>query len=234
MRVLNEKIFDLNPKKEARIYEMGEGRHKALIIDDYFQNPRDVAQLFDELIYTKSDDIRDGSPAFRSYGSSIPHKKLAKELFTIHFEHYKRKEIHHQPWGFDQFLDRYDEYTQDDWDRVVPHVDNWNNLRPPHYALVIYMNEKNIHGGTQFVRRVDTPTPMETLESVDDEPLIKKSTKINPSKPLWWHESEWQQYCLIPMKFNRLISYRSNLCHAPYTNGRFYHKNPRKIISGVF
>ena len=96
------------------------------------------------------------------------------------------------------------------------------------------MNEKNIHGGTQFVRRVDTPTPMETLESVDDEPLIKKSTKINPSKPLWWHESEWQQYCLIPMKFNRLISYRSNLCHAPYTNGRFYHKNPRKIISGVF
>ena len=78
MRVLNEKIFDLNPKKRARIYEMGEGRHKALIIDDYFQNPRDVAQLFDELIYTKSDDIRDGSPAFRSYGSSIPHKKLDK------------------------------------------------------------------------------------------------------------------------------------------------------------
>ena len=102
------------------------------------------------------------------------------------------------------------------------------------YALVIYMNEKNIHGGTQFVRRVDTPTPMETLESVDDEPLIKKPTKINPIKPWWWHESEWQQYCLIPMKFNRLISYRSNLCHAPYTNGRFYHKNPRKIISGVF
>ena len=39
---------------------------------------------------------------------------------------------------------------------------------------------------------------------------------------------------MMEMKYNRLVAYRSNLLHAPYTNGEFYLGASRRIISGFF
>ena len=93
------------------------------------------------------------------------------------------------------------------------------------------MNERNIHGGTQFLRHATSF--VETADTRQDE-VLQQNTNIRPATPWDYFDSEWQQYHLVPMKFNRLISYRNNILHSIYTNGSFYRNTPRKTIVSNF
>ena len=222
MRVLDSKLFELNPKRRIREKIIGQGGHRIIIIDDYWSKPKEVSELFNELIYSADDDVRCGSPAYRSF-VNLPYKRLGRELFELHFPYYKKEQMGNHPWGFDQYWDKDIELN-----RAIPHVDNHKEVAP-YYALVIYMNEQNLHGGTQFLRRLD-----QQIEQYNRPMQSYEFSKVRPDNPWQYYEDEFHRYHLEPMRFNKLISYRSDLIHAPYTNGRFYHENPRKIISGFF
>ena len=224
MRIIKNELFELNPRRRIREKIIGQGRHRILIIDDYWKRAKEIAQLFNELWYSADDDVRCGSPAYRSF-INLPYKRLGKELFQLHFPYYEKKSMSNHPWGFDQYFDRLEEF---DFNRAVPHVDNHKDS-VPYYALVIYMNEQNLHGGTQFLRRLD-----QNIERYDKPMQSYALSKVRPDNPWQYYEDEFHRYHLEPMRFNKLISYRSDLIHAPYTNGRFYRDNPRKIISGFF
>lgn len=95
------------------------------------------------------------------------------------------------------------------------------------------MNKVNIHGGTQLVRSV--PHQKETIDSVaDKEMLFQNEQYIDKQHPWDYPSDQWERYHMMEMKYNRLVAYRSNLLHAPYTNGEFYLGASRRIISGFF
>ena len=233
MKFVPSELFQLNEKRTLNTITIGEGGHQLVVIDDLFKYPQDISLFMEELYYTDNRDIRNLTPAFRC-SMGFPVKDLAREIFAQHFEKYKIQTLSHLVWSFDKY---YDKSNIIEVDSIIPHVDSerpWEG--DPWYAAVIYMNEKRIHGGTQFIRRIDLDKKYETIESYDEwtKVLVDNKTLIN-SEDVWNYDSnQWEQYYMLPMKFNRLVSYRSNLIHSIYTDWSYYKDTPRKTITGSF
>ena len=54
------------------------------------------------------------------------------------------------------------------------------------------------------------------------------------AKPWDYDGIKYKRYHLEPMKFNKLVSYRTNVIHGIYTDGSFYKNTPRKTITSTF
>ena len=226
MKLLRPDIFDLNPRRRISTEKIGEDRHHLVIIDDLFQYPRDVSSLFNELVYTDDEQIRRAAPTYRCSMLFPNRDQIYREVFEQHYQVYGINLISEwaTPSGFDQYFDQSPIIKPVSY---APHVDLQERTN---YAFVIYMNEQNIHGGTQFLRH--TLSDKETSDGSDE--VIKQPTTIRFDSPWDYLESEWQRYHLVPMRFNRLVSYRNNLLHGIYTDGSFYRNTPRKTIVGNF
>ena len=226
MKLLRPDLFDLNPKMRINSLRIGEGRHHLVIIDDLFQHPRDVSKFMDELPYTDDKEIRRATPAYRCVMNFPKRELIYRRVFELHYKAYPHiNELKEERLSFDQYFDG---APIIDIKSYPPHVDFDQRGS---YALVIYMNERNIHGGTQFLRHATSF--VETADTRQDE-VLQQNTNIRPATPWDYFDSEWQQYHLVPMKFNRLISYRNNILHSIYTNGSFYRNTPRKTIVSNF
>ena len=226
MRVLKADLFDLNPRRKVQSVRIGEGRHHLVIIDDLFLHPRDINNLFNELPYTDDEQIRRAAPTYRCSMLFPNRDQIYREGFEQHYQAYGIKLISEwsTPSGFDQYFDGSPIIKPVSY---APHVDLQERTN---YALVIYMNEQNIHGGTQFVRH--TINGKEISNGKDE--VFQQDTTIRFSTPWDYEPLEWQRYFLAPMRFNRLVSYRNNLLHGIYTDGSFYRNTPRKTIVGNF
>ena len=230
MRVLRPDLFDLNPRRRIHSKRIGEGRHHLVIIDDLFQHPRDINNLFNELLYSDDTNIRDGAPTYRCSMMFPTRRLIYQELMRLHHQVYSDiKRVEENGTAFDQY---WDGSPIIDIKSCVPHVDTTPRGS---YAFVIYMNEKNLHGGTQFLRH--TTNQRESVkfwEQQDMNEVFNQDTTIRFATPWDYEPLEWQRYYLSPMRFNRLISYRNNLLHSMYTNGSFYRNTPRKTIVSNF
>ena len=228
MKLLRPDLFDLNPHRKIHTERIGEGRHNLVIIDDLFLHPRDISNLFNELIYTDDEQIRLAAPTYRSAMLFPNRDQIYREVFEQHFKVYQIKlfsaQSYASPPGFDQYFDQSPIIKPVSY---APHVDLAENSS---YAFVIYMNEKNLHGGTQFLRH--TINGAETSTGSDE--VFQQDTTIRFATPWDYEPLEWQRYHLAPMRFNRLVSYRNNLIHGIYTNGSFYRNTPRKTIVSNF
>ena len=229
MKVLNPRLFDLNPSRRIDKQIIGEQRNEIIIIDDLFLYPLEIKQIIDDLFYTSDKIVRGQSPCWRSL---IPMngQQISRELVELNWERYEIREKSVKPfWSVDQYIDHSDIIEEKNYH---PHIDTYDLLSTPFLAVVIYMNERHLHGGTQFLR------DGEIGESVDNESdmnkLHGKRIEINKSKPWDYHPRDWEKYHLVPMKFNRLISYRTNMIHSIYTDGGYYRENPRKTIVSTF
>ena len=230
MKLLREDLFDLNPHRRIHSERIGEGRHHLIVIDDLFSHPRDINNLFNELIYSDDTKIRDGAPTYRCAMLFPTRRLIYQELITLHHKVYSDiKSMEENGTAFDLYRDGSKIINPKSY---VPHVDSTPRGS---YGFVIYMNERNLHGGTQFLRHT-----MKGRESVrswgqqDMNEVFNQDTTIRLATPWDYEPSEWQRYHLAPMRFNRLISYRNNLLHSMYTNGSFYRNHPRKTIVSNF
>lgn len=229
MKVLNPRLFDLNPSRRIDKQIIGKKRNEIIIIDDLFLYPMEIKQIIDDLFYTSDKIVRGQSPCWRSL---IPMngQQISRELVELNWERYEIRKKSVKPfWSVDQYIDHSDIIEEKNYH---PHIDTYDLLSTPHLAVVIYMNKRHLHGGTQFLR------DEEIGESVDNESdmnkLHGKRIEINKSNPWDYHPKDWEQYHLVPMKFNRLISYRTNMIHSIYTDGGYYRENPRKTIVSTF
>ena len=221
MKLLRPDLFDLNPHRRIHSERIGEGRHHLIVIDDLFLYPRDISALMNELPYSDHLDIREAAPTFRCSMRFPNIRSIYRELIT---EHSDINAMEQSVPGFDLY---WDQSHIIDLKSCPPHVDVTMGSS---YALVIYMNEKNLHGGTQFIRH--TINGKETSSGTDE--VFQQDTTIRRATPWDYEPLEWQRYHLVPMKFNRLVSYRNNLIHSMYTNGSFYRNTPRKTIVSNF
>ena len=230
MKLLREDSFDLNPHRRIHSERIGEGRHHLIVIDDLFSHPRDINNLFNELIYSDDTKIRDGAPTYRCAMLFPTRRLIYQELITLHHKVYSDiKRVEENGTAFDLYRDQ---SSIIDIKSYVPHVDSTPRGS---YGFVIYMNEKNLHGGTQFLRH--TMNGRESVRSwgqQDMNEVFNQDTTIRLATPWDYEPSEWQRYHLAPMRFNRLISYRNNLLHSMYTDGSFYRNHPRKTIVSNF
>ena len=226
MKVLRPDLFELNPRRRISTERIGEGRHNLVIIDDLFKYPRDISALFNELVYTDDEQIRRAAPTYRCSMLFPNRDEIYREIFEQHYHVYQIDLLSEwsTPSGFDQYFDQSPIIKPVSY---APHVDLAERTN---YAFVIYMNEQNIHGGTQFIRH--TINGMETSTGSDE--TLKQPTSIRFASPWDYEPLEWQRYHLVPMKFNRLVSYRNNLLHGIYTDGSFYRDTSRKTIVGNF
>tara|TARA_Y100001938_G_scaffold146098_1_gene224259 strand:- start:703 stop:1395 length:693 start_codon:yes stop_codon:yes gene_type:complete len=230
MKLLRPDLFDLNPRRKIHSKRIGEGGHHLVIIDDLFQHPRDISNLFNELPYSDDANIREGAPTYRCSMLFPTRRLIYQELMTLHHKVYGGiKSMEENGTAFDQY---WDQSSIIDIKSCPPHVD----LTPrSSYAFVIYMNERNIHGGTQFIRHtINGRESVRSKEQQDINEVFNQDTTIRFSTPWDYEPLEWQRYHLAPMKFNRLISYRNNILHSMYTNGSFYRNTPRKTIVSNF
>ena len=226
MKLLRPDLFDLNPGMKINSLRIGKGEHHLVIIDDLFQHPRDVSRFMDELPYTDDKEIRQATPAYRCVMNFPKREVIYRRVFELHYKAYPHiNELKEERLSFDRYFDG---APIIDIRSYPPHVDHDQRGS---YAFVIYMNERNIHGGTQFLRH--STLGVETCDNRQDEVLQQETTILLPT-PWDYVKSEWQQYHLAPMKFNRLISYRNNILHSIYTNGSFYRNTPRKTIISNF
>ena len=221
MRVLRPDLFDLNPKRKVQSVRIGEGRHHLIVIDDLFSHPRDINNLFNELPYSDHIDIREAAPTYRCSMRFPNISSIYRELVSLHSD---INAVEENVPAFDLY---WDQSPIINLKSCPPHVDVTVSSS---YALVIYMNEKNIHGGTQFLRH--TINGKEISNGKDE--VFQQDTTIRFSTPWDYEPLEWQRYFLAPMRFNRLVSYRNNLIHSMYTNGSFYRNTPRKTIVSNF
>ena len=226
MKLLRPDLFDLNPEMKIHSLRIGKGEHHLVIIDDLFQHPRDVSRFMDELPYTDDKEIRQATPAYRCVMNFPKRELIYRRVFELHYKAYPHiNELKEERLSFDRYFDGAPIINVKSY---PPHVDFDQRGS---YAFVIYMNERNIHGGTQFLRH--STLGVETCDNRQDEVLQQETTILLPT-PWDYLPSEWQQYHLAPMKFNRLISYRNNILHSVYTNGSFYRNTPRKTIVSNF
>ena len=226
MKLLRADLFELNPHRRVQSVRIGEGRHHLVIIDDLFRHPMDVSKLFTELVYTDDEQIRRAAPTFRCSMLFPNRDEIYRDIFEQHYKVYKIDVLSEwsTPSGFDLYWDQSPIIKPVSY---APHVDLAERTN---YAFVIYMNERNIHGGTQFIRH--TVNGAETSTGSDE--AFDQPTTVRFASPWDYEPLEWQRYHLAPMKFNRLVSYRNNLLHGIYTNGSFYRNTPRKTIVGNF
>tara|TARA_A100001011_G_scaffold191195_1_gene199840 strand:- start:2053 stop:2739 length:687 start_codon:yes stop_codon:yes gene_type:complete len=228
MKLLRTDLFDLNPQRKIHSKRIGEGQHHLVVIDDLFQNPREISSLMDELPYTDHPNVRRSAPTYRCMMNFPSQHDIYREVFKLQYEAYPEiNQLSEERCSFDRYFDGAPIVNGKN---CPPHVDSPKNCAP-YYALVIYMNERNLHGGTQFLRHATLGSETSTGT---DEVFDYAPTTIRLATPWDFLPSEWCLYYLAPMRFNRLISYRNNLLHSLYTNGSFYRDTPRKTIVSNF
>ena len=237
MRVLREDLFDLNDQAEITIKEIGEENSQLVVIDQLFAHPHDISGLFNDMLFSQDEVLRSSSPCYRSLLSQRGGlKPLFRKLFELMYPRYGVTDMKMNLMNFDQYWDHSPIVKVSSY---PPHVD-FLEQKPEdyrNYALVIYMNREHIHGGTQFVKKRYDGRWIETITQQKEQAELELGDDViipNRYHPWDYDEVNLKRYHLEPMKFNRLISYRTNVLHSIYTDGDFYRNTPRKTITSTF
>jgi len=178
-------------------------RRNIIILDDFYLNPDEVRQIALNFSYPEPEDsyTYPGKNSYENYYPESLHQKFETIL--------NRKLIPAQPNGYFRLSLESDSYRQD------VHVDpSWE------FGAVCYLNppEQVIdEGGTSFW--MHNKTKMETCPQTDDE---AKHYGYSSAKEAWWttvygeglDRSKWTRYLLSPMKYNRIVIFRTNLWHS--------------------
>ena len=237
MKVLRPDLFDLNDQAEITIKEIGEENSQLVVIEDLFAYPHDILNLFNNMIFSEDELLRSFSPCYRSL---LPQKgylkPLFRKLFELMYPRYGITDMKMNLMNFDQYWDHSPIVKLESY---PPHVDFLEQKAEDYrsYALVIFMNKDNIHGGTQFVKKRYNGRWIETITQQKEQAELELSDEVlmpDTRKPWDYDEVNLKRYHLEPMKFNKLICYRSNVLHSIYTDGSFYQDKSRKTITSTF
>ncbi len=178
-------------------------RRNIIVLDDFYSNPEEVRQIALNSPYPEPEDSY-------TYPGKNSQEKYYPESLHQRFESIlNRKLTPAQPNGYFRLSLESDAYRQD------VHVDpSWE------FGAVCYLNspEQVIdEGGTSFW--MHNKTKMETCPQTDVE---AKHYGYPTAKESWWttvygeglDRSKWTRYLLSPMKYNRIVIFRTNLWHS--------------------
>jgi hypothetical protein len=178
-------------------------KRNIIIIDDFYSNPDEIRQIALNLKYPNPPGEYT-YPGKNSEGNYYP-----KEIHTKFETILNRKLIPAEPNGYFRLSLEQDNFKQD------IHVDPvWE------FGAVCYLNlpEQSIdEGGTSFWVHKKTK-----LEKCPDNNEEAKSYGFSNAREAWWttvygeglDRNNWDRYLLSPMKYNRIVIFRTNLWHS--------------------
>ena len=178
-------------------------RQNIIVVDDFYDNPEEVRNFALKAEYPKQIDeyTYPGRNSEESYYSQDIHQSFEKLV--------REPLIPADKNGYFRISLETDTHKQD------VHVDpSWE------FGAVCYLNtpEQVIdEGGTSFW--IHNKTKMETCPQTDEE---AKYYGYSSGKEAWWttvygeglDRSKWTRYLLSPMKYNRIVIFRTNLWHS--------------------
>jgi len=178
-------------------------RRNIIVIDDFYSNPDEVRQIALNSPYPNPDDSY-------TYPGKNSHDNYYPQELHQRFENILQKKLTPaNPNGYFRLSLESDTYRQD------VHVDAcWE------YGAVCYLNpsEQVIdEAGTSFW--IHNKTKMEKCSQTDEE---AKLYGYSSAKEAWWttvygeglDRSKWTRYFLSPMKYNRIVIFKTNLWHS--------------------
>jgi len=176
-----------------------------IVIDDFYKNPNEVRNFALNAEYPKQDSDDD----YTYPGRNSLQEFYSKEIHQCFEEILKEELIPSQPNGYFRISLKKDTYKQD------IHVDpGWK------WGAVIYLSKPEDcvpEGGTSFWRHKNLN--WESCPRNDEEAKIYGYPSYKES---WWttvygdglNRSKWTRYFLCPMKFNRLVIFKTHLWHS--------------------
>lgn len=178
-------------------------KRNIIVIDDFYLNPDEVRQFALNSSYPNPENsyTYPGKNSKENYYSEEIHQKFESIL--------QKKLTPAEPNGYFRLSLESDTYQQD------IHVDScWE------FGAVCYLNTPKQavdEGGTSFW--IHNKTKMEKCPQTDDEANLHG---YSCAKESWWttvygeglDRSNWTRYFLSPMKYNRIVIFRTNLWHS--------------------
>lgn len=177
-------------------------RRNIIVLDDFYPNPDEIRQFAINSSYPEPD----GS----TYPGKNSHDNFYSDELHNRFEQIlNRKLIPAGGNGYFRLSLETDLFKQD------VHVDpSWE------FGAVCYLNTPDQvidEGGTSFW--IHNKTKIETCPQTDEE---AKYYGYSSAKEGWWttvygeglDRSKWTRYLLSPMKYNRIVIFRTNLWHS--------------------
>lgn len=178
-------------------------KRNIIVIDDFYSEPDKVREVALKSSYPKPDD-----------GNTYPGKNSQEVYYPeeLHLKFEKilnKKLIPSKPNGYFRLSLESDTFRQD------IHVDPvWE------FGAVCYLNppEQVIdEGGTSFW--IHNKTKMDCCPHTNEE---AKTYGYSSEKEAWWttvygdglDRTKWTRYLLSPMKYNRIVIFKSNLWHS--------------------
>jgi hypothetical protein len=178
-------------------------KQNIIVVDDFYKNPDEIRNIALTQDYPEPDD---------SY--TYPGRNSKGEYYTDEMQQRFEKLTNHSlkpsvPNGYFRISLETDTHKQD------VHVDpGWD------WGAVIYLSDPKDcvnEGGTSFWRH--NTLHMENCPKTDDEAQFYGYPSYKES---WWtmvygdglDRSKWTRYFLCPMKYNRLVLFRTHLWHS--------------------
>ena len=178
-------------------------RRSIIIIDDFYSEPEKIRHI------ALNSPYPDPESTYTYPGKNSQDNHYPPELHNKFESILNRKLTPAQPNGYFRLSLESDSYRQD------VHVDSsWE------FGAVCYLNlpEQVIdEGGTSFW--MHNKTKMERCPQTDQE---AKHYGYSSAKEAWWttvygeglDRSKWTRYLLSPMKYNRIVIFRTDLWHS--------------------
>ncbi len=235
-------LFAVNFNAHVNVITVGQEKHSVVIIDDFYLNPTDVRNFF---LHTpvpvwkenlKSRNFKDYYDCRQSIELPFGFAPLlevlsqtVKDVFGIHVSFPLRavsnvfQLIRPQPKDTTAF----------------PHVDaspNASQHRPVN--VIVYLNTKSeSRGGTALYRHLETRRESIPLEKRAYDHFNKKYLRIHGAAEdgqTYWcqYKKYWEPFHLIPMKFNRLAIFPSQIFHGAWHEPSWFKDYPR--VNQVF
>jgi len=237
-----KEIMEINPNREVKVSQVGHGKFKVVVIDNFYKHPERVRELALGLEYTDDPSLLANYPGTRAL-ITLPVDPIHQALADA--------------WG--EPLTPYSSFspiTFSIMEQAPDTILNWGQRQPhidPGVTALAYLNhDENCHGGTALYRH--RISGLERVPTKVTEDLLQLAIKngIHPQKvqdggiqaftdhyilnPMFALRENrypndgtefWEMICLVKARFNRMAMFDGRMPHSMHLELDKYHDGPR-------
>ena len=236
-------VLALNPRPIVTTKRIGKGKHKVVIVDDFYQHPDQVLALAQSLYYFNEGGMHGNFPGKRAFASldTVPLISALGAAWGEPLESYAP----YQAMVFSQIVNTPE--TVLNVDQRQPHIDAG-------VSAIVYLNQNaDAHGGTGIYRHTLTGLERVPIGVTPELQALAAKIGYNPAlldtpegnkqfedfmvfNPLFAATENryiddgndyWELLYLVKMRFNRLVIFDGRMPHSQHLSLEAYRETPR-------
>ncbi len=234
-----KEVFEVNFKSRVQVIEVGHEKHPVVMVDDFYKNPQGVRNFFlDSPVPiwkegSRSRNFKDYYDCRQSIDLPFGAGSLLEVLRETTHDVFGLK-VDFPPKAVSNFFQLIKSQPKDT--TAFPHTDASPEraLHIPVNALVYLNTNKEARGGTALYRHKKTgresiPMGKVSYSRFHDE-HIQAPGAGKTGETFWcYYKKFWEPFHLIPMKFNRLIIFPSQVFHGAWHEPTWFKEYPRIV-----